>query len=296
MNQEQLMTKTNTFKTSIFKEWRFKTKNISLIVIISIAIYFNFIAKVNATEQKKLILNNERSTALITHSLGQSKTKTSHVIKTKMSKNVLNTVGKTRTVHLILKQSTLHKVSIQSPNNNEEINISVDNQTVNLNSFSMYRVFSYLLEDVDGDEFYQSFSIVFDVDIYHSAYAEVYAELYLRKDNGPWIHYYSTDVFALYGESEDDEFEVNTILEQGFTDGFYDVLIDLYEANSDELVVSYSSDDSNALYALTLESSEYDQIYTTDVEVIYSNGGSTSLFGLLTAFILVIYRYKQISL
>jgi len=307
MNKERLMTKTSPFRANTLQIQLCKVKNLSLIVALFITVFITLSAKTYATEQQAqtLMNNNKTSVAFISRSMGQSspKTVTSDITKRKTPENLHKVVGKTRTEHLLLKQqtnknrlqSTQHKALIQSTNNNNVLGAPATNYTANYHDFSIYRAFSYLLDDIDGDEFYQSFSIVFDADVYHLPYAEVYAELYLRKDGVPWIHYYSTDIFSLYGESEEDEFEVSTTLEQGFTAGFYDVLIDLYEANSNELVVSYSSDDDNALYALPLESSDYDQIYVTEVEVIYGDGGSFSFFALFMVCTIMLFRYTEFS-
>lgn len=141
--------------------------------------------------------------------------------------------------------------------------------------FIIYDAFSYLETDVDGDGYHQSFSIVFDADYFpysYSDYADVYASLYLSRNGGPWEHYYSSEVFTLYLDSDEDEYEVSTTLEQGYLAGNYDILIDLYHADTNTLVTSYSSDDNNALYALPLESAEHDVVYVN--EVVVSHGGS----------------------
>lgn len=141
--------------------------------------------------------------------------------------------------------------------------------------FIIYDAFSYLEADIDGDGYHQSFSIVFDADYFpygYNNYADVYASLYLSRNGGPWEHYYSSEIFTLYLDSDQDEYEVSTTLEQGYIAGHYDILIDLYRADNNQLVASYSSDDNNALYALPLESSENDILYVNDVVV--THGGS----------------------
>jgi hypothetical protein len=236
----------------------------------------------NNDDNTSVILTKEKSTST---TLG--KTRKEHLL---LKKTLLKTTEKniTKSGHISLLETPLNSTGTESHSNSSSPAYYFD-----YTDFGIYRSFSYLLDDIDGDGFYQSFSVVFDADVYHAVYADVYAELYLRKDGGPWIHYYSTEVFNIFGESEEDEFEVSTTLEQGFVEGYYDVLIDLYDANSDELLVSHSSDDSNALYALPLESSEYDVVYVT--EVIYSNGGSYSLFSILVLLSMMILRYKKIK-
>lgn len=285
-------------KVTFFTMNTMKTNYLALSFIILMASFLSFFSKVNASELSNKI--NSTSTAIAAHSVGQltANKHASQKTTVAMSKKSPDTFGKTRIEHLLIKQKN-KEARANFSSKQAFAKSSVTSNSINQSSiyreFSIYRAFSYLIDDIDGDEFYQTFSIVFDADVYHSAYAEVYAELYLRKDGGPWIHYYSSDIFSLYGESENDEFEVSTTLEQGFIEGYYDVLIDLYDAHSDELVVSYSSDESNALYALSLESSDYDQPYVTEVDVIYSHGGSLSLFMVMMIFALLLFRYKYFS-
>ena len=279
-----------------------KAKILLLTVITSIVITFSFSTKLYATTEQQVIINKELPSPYISRSVAQftAKKDSSNTLVTTAIAESPKTLGKTRTEHLLAKKKigkalSRQKNSIQIKSNTDNASARVASYSINLNNFTIYRAFSYLLDDIDGDEFFRSFSVVFDADIYQSSYAEVYAELYLRQNGGPWIHYYSSDIFSLYGESEDDEFEVTTTLEQGYVSGFYDVLIDLYEVNSDELVASYSSDDTSTLYGLTLESSDYDQPYVPEVEVIYSDGGSTSLFVLVIGFFMALFRVKVCS-
>lgn len=163
-------------------------------------------------------------------------------------------------------------------------------------TFVIYEGYSQLIEDLDADGYFQTFSVTFDADLLtgnpHDE-AAVYAELYLSENGGPWIHYYSTDSFVIHGESSDDEFEVYSTLEQGFNANHYDILIDLYEVGYSNIVASYSSDDSNSLYALPLESSDYDVEYVEYYEEVHSHGGSNSLIILiLMTFALAVRQFK----
>lgn len=149
--------------------------------------------------------------------------------------------------------------------------------------FSIYEASSRLFTDNDLDGFYQTFSVTFDADLIgFGSYerADVYAELYLSRDGGPWVHYYSTDIFTIIGDSSDDDFEVLTTLHTGYPTDHYDVLIDLYEVGFDDIVATISSDDTDNLYALPLESSDRDETYIGDSSSEGHGGGSLSLLGL----------------
>lgn len=154
--------------------------------------------------------------------------------------------------------------------------------------FTIYNAFAILLDDFDSDGYYQTFSVVFDADIYSydgNDIGEVYARLYLSEDGGPWIHYYTTNNFMIYGDSEQDEYEVITNFIEGYHPGHYDILIDLYQVGYTGIVASYSSDDNQALYALPLESADHDQVY---VDAVYiHHGGSLSTLSLIMLLLLL---------
>lgn len=168
-------------------------------------------------------------------------------------------------------------------------NSSTASRSFSDGSFVIYEAYSQLIEDYDADGYYQTFSVTFDADlITYSAHDEaaVYAELYLSENGGPWEHYYTTDSFVIHGESSDDEFEVYSTLQQGFNSNHYDVLIDLYEVGYANIIASYSSDDNNSLYALPLESSDYDVEY----EETHIHSGSFSFIALLLLGGLILVR------
>lgn len=147
-------------------------------------------------------------------------------------------------------------------------------------SFNLYDATSYLEEDIDYDGFYRTFSVVFDADVISdmSEVSEVYAELYLSVNGGPWRHYFTTDSFLIYGESSDDEYEVVTTLLEGYHTDHYDVLIDLYEIGYPDIVATLSSDEDNELYALPLESVEYDYYEEYYDSHSHGHGGSMGIF------------------
>ncbi len=164
-------------------------------------------------------------------------------------------------------------------------------------SFSIYSGYSELILDIDEDGYYQRFSVTFDADILSSMANEqavVYADLYLSRNGGPWVLYYSSDDFVITGEDSEDEFEVITQLDSGYVADHYDVLIDLYEVGFSAVVATYSASNTNALYALPLESSDYDPEYIA-VEYYdeHSGGSSWLLFGALLA---LVYRYCLVKL
>ena len=160
-------------------------------------------------------------------------------------------------------------------------------------SFAIYSGYSQLIEDIDEDGYFQTFSVTFDADISSPIIddqAIVYADLYLSENGGPWVLYFSTDDFVITGDASDDEFEVITQLESGYRSNNYDVLIDLYEAGYADVVATYSSNDSNELYGLPLESSDFDPEYI-EVEYYSEHGGGSAV---LLTFILVALCFRRV--
>jgi len=189
--------------------------------------------------------------------------------------------GKTRTEML---QTTIKPLKVSKTRSYNYIN------NVNFAEFSIYGATTLLQDDYDSDGFYQTFSVIFDADIYsytERQWGEVYALLYISKNGGPWKHYYTTDNFIIDGESDLDEYEIMTTFLSGYPTDHYDILIDLYQVGNSDIVTSYSSDDSNALYALSLESADYDEV----VEI--SHGGSFSIV-IILLFILT-YSVRAIN-
>ncbi|MGL1955951.1 MAG: choice-of-anchor H family protein [Colwellia sp.] len=157
--------------------------------------------------------------------------------------------------------------------------------------FSIYSATRTLQEDYDGDGYYQTFAVTFDADLYYADQtAIVYALLYISEDGGPWTHYYTTNNFVIEGNSNLDEYEVMTTFLTGYHPNQYDILIDLYEVDYNEIMATYSADDTNTLYALPLESADYNEPYVEEVDVIL--GGGFSLLSLLMMLPIFYWRTK----
>jgi hypothetical protein len=188
-------------------------------------------------------------------------------------------------------RATLANASNKVVLNANRSNTSQKSQSNYYADFTIYSAVSFLHDDYDGDGFYQTFSVTFDADIYsytNNPMGEVYALLYLSKNGGPWTHYFTTDTFIIEGESDLDEYEVISTFMSGYATDHYDVLIDLYQVGYTDVVASLSSNDTDALYALPIESAEYDKYYLEEVEI---NGGS--MFWLILPLLIVLLTRKR---
>ncbi len=127
--------------------------------------------------------------------------------------------------------------------------------------------------------------MTFDADTVYDV-AHVYAKLYLSYEGGPWNHYATSDDFHIYFDSDNDTMTIETELADGFSPGYYDIRIELYDADFNEWLLSYGPYDDAALSNLPLEDSYYDDPnYYSDVqlstELIISGHGHGAMSWLL---------------
>lgn len=142
--------------------------------------------------------------------------------------------------------------------------------------------------DNDGDGFYNHFSVEFDADTEYSS-ALVYARLYLGDDE-VFKEYHTTSDFSIYADSSNDSFVVDSELLSGFPSDDYEVLIELYDAYSNELVATLDGNNDADLFLLPLESLEYE---AAQVVVVREHGGSLGWWAiLLLPFILCRQKLK----
>ena len=141
---------------------------------------------------------------------------------------------------------------------------------------TIYDASTTLISDFDDDGFYHRFSVTIDADtVYSTSY--VYARLYLSYEGGPWNYYAGSDVFHIHGDSELDVFTVETELAEGFPMGYYDVRIELFDADTDQWLFNYGPYDDSSLSALPLEDSVHDDYYYSTAyttEVVVAGHGS----------------------
>ncbi len=145
-------------------------------------------------------------------------------------------------------------------------------------SFSIYDAAIELSRDEDDDGFYHRIRVSFDPDV-SSGDAWVYAKIHLSLEGGQWNHLYTTDVFPIVGSTADDRYEVVTRLLDGYPTGYYDVLIELYDADFDLLMVNYGPYEDRDLAVLPLEDSYRDE------DDAYGGGGAMGI-GLLVPLLI----------
>lgn len=147
-----------------------------------------------------------------------------------------------------------------------------------INEFWIYDTWVTLDNDIDYDGYHSTFSVEFDADTIFTS-APVYAVLYVGKnDRYDAIHVSSE--FYIYGEDSTDSFTIESTLVSGFPTSDYDVLLELYDADT-ETLVAYSDSYDNADFAyLPLESENNEYVVEETVVIVEEHGGSTTFLSL----------------
>ena len=167
--------------------------------------------------------------------------------------------------------------------------LSIRPQVQNLeHEFWIYDATVSLYTDADYDGYYHYFAVEFDADTIFE-HADVYARLYLSRGD-IFKEYHSTSIFHIDGESELDSFVVESELLSGFPSDDYEVLIELYDAYSDELVATLDGNDDADLYLLSLESEDYEVVYVEPHVVLVGHGGGSLAYLSLLLLPFILFR------
>ena len=174
-----------------------------------------------------------------------------------------------------------------------------DSGYVAYNDVTIYDASTELISDFNGDGFYHRFSVSIDADtVFDTSY--IYARLYLSFEGGPWNHYATSDNYHIHGDSELDTFVIETELADGFPLGYYDVRVEIYDADFDEWLLSYGPYDDASLSALPLEDSYYDDqmsvvAYPVETQVVVAGHGGSMSWGLLLAAVIGVFRRRDLG-
>ena len=152
----------------------------------------------------------------------------------------------------------------------------------------IYSVDVDLFSDRDGDGYYYGIDLLFDADTIYAS-ADVYAVAFLSYEGGPWNEYAVSNDFTLFGATATDDYVMVSELLTGYPAGRYDLLLELYEADTGLYVASVGPAESFELADLPLEDADRDQ---PQVVVTTGGGGATGAF-LLTLLAGIAWRRRQ---
>jgi hypothetical protein len=191
-------------------------------------------------------------------------------------------------------KTPLDKQGFRMESTAKAINI-VTSSVIHGADYSIYDASTELISDFNNDGFYHRFNVLIDVDtVFDTAY--IYAKLYLSYEGGPWNFLAASDNYHIHFDSELDSFIIETELADGYPPGYYDVRIEIYDADFDEWLLSYGPYDDASLSALPLEDSYHDDndtvvIYPVETEIVFAgHGGSMSWLVLMVPALIAVTR------
>jgi len=132
-----------------------------------------------------------------------------------------------------------------------------------------------LYGDSDRDGYYSGIDLLFDVDTYYSV-ADIYAVAYLSYEGGPWEEYAVTEDFTIFGASGTDDYVIVTDLVSGYPKGDYDILIEVFDADTSEFLAWFGPEDTSELAFLPLEDMDRDAPAPETRITVNSGGGGAS--------------------
>ena len=174
-------------------------------------------------------------------------------------------------------QSTLNKTN----KHQQHLGVNKSSSDIvvsSVNEFWIYESWVTLQQDIDYDGYHSAFSIEFDADTIFTR-APVYAVLYLGRD-GVYDAIHVSSEFYIYSEDSTDTFTIESTLVSGFSPSDYDILLELYDADTEELVAFTDAYDDNELAYLPLESEDSEYVVEDTVVIVEEHGGAWSLLPL----------------
>ncbi|MEA3412361.1 MAG: choice-of-anchor H family protein [Pseudomonadota bacterium] len=125
--------------------------------------------------------------------------------------------------------------------------------------------------DDDDDGFYHAFTLR----IFPQAdwgHLHVNAEIYISYEGGRWEHHATTEPFTVYADEPHKGFVIGSILDLGFPRGYYDVLIEIQDADTGFWLNEIGPHESGALQQLPLEDRDRDTPPVVTVETVHGGG------------------------
>lgn len=113
--------------------------------------------------------------------------------------------------------------------------------------------------DLDGDGYYHVLELRLDIDA-DGTVEWVYLKLYLSYQGGPWNLVHRSGDFHLAWSLFSNEIALTTVLDSGYPRGYYDMRVDVFDADTGRWLLSLGPYDDGALSSLALEDRERDEI------------------------------------
>jgi hypothetical protein len=141
--------------------------------------------------------------------------------------------------------------------------------------FWIYDSFVTFTADIDYDGYHSSFTLEFDVDTIYTS-APIYAVIYTSTSD-VFTPFYTTNIYEINGDNTQDAIIIENDLVTGFPSNEYELMVMIYDADTDEVVaVADGTDDADLAY-LSLESENYEYVETVEV-IVVEHGGALGIW------------------
>lgn len=155
----------------------------------------------------------------------------------------------------------------------------------------IYDLIIDLTIDNDADGHFSNFSITLDIDNSFSP-RDVYAVFYLSQNQGPWFEYALTGNFTVSGNTESDSVTIQTTLETGYPNDFYNLYAEIYDAHSGALLLTYGPNQSSHVIGIPFESDYHDSFDSSvNVQLSFSGAGSLHWISVLLLALTAGFRF-----
>ncbi|MBF7074948.1 choice-of-anchor H family protein [Glaciecola sp. MH2013] len=179
---------------------------------------------------------------------------------------------------------------IATPKSSQNKTISLSREMARASDdpdFWIYDSYITLDADIDYDGYYSAFTLEFDVDTIYNQ-AAIYAEVYSTTTD-VFSLFYTTDIYRINSDSTNDSIVIENTLLSGFPSNDYELMVVVYDADTDEVVaVSDGTDDADLAF-ISLESENYEYVEPVDV-VVVERGGSTGVWLLVSLTLATLLR------
>jgi hypothetical protein len=163
----------------------------------------------------------------------------------------------------------------------EEVGLDVP---IEIAGYSIGEVYTDLVADDDGDGYFSRFRMTFDPDADYESRL-VFARVWVRARGGEWIEEFVSEDWLVDTSGSDDAYVLDVDWLGGYPTSYYDVQVDLYDADSELLVASAGSERAD-LAQIPLEDRSRDRLISTPIlgagGVAHSREGGGGAFGMVS--------------
>ena len=185
---------------------------------------------------------------------------------------LISLMGASNLVHAqSVEQAKFAGKTIVNPNRTDTATraAGIDTKTLGSGSdYAMYDVWFNFTRDDDGDGYYHQFDINFDIDTRFSS-ASIYVVGQLN--NGTGTPLFQTDPYTINGATGADSYNVTVLLTDGYPSAQYALTLNVYDAQTHALLLTYGPQQEYSLGQLYLEDVSREASFDSQLQLFQFN-------------------------